>query len=173
MRLIRFMLTVSSGFSKCFNMQMVINLSPVSLSNKKVNIYTCPRLTCLKKNATENACKSISDPLNFKLFWESMPPHPPSGLRLSCLKLASFCSDVWLRPWKVIWKENQHVDCSTDQNSLDRNFFQEASLMSNMVATGQEMVREKNSSRSGESQGISLQVRENFSLWKKSRNSEV
>ena len=45
--------------------------------------------------------------------------------------------------------------------------------MSNMVATGQEMVREKNSSRSGESPGISLQVRENFSLWKKSRNSEV
>ena len=42
-----------------------------------------------------------------------------------------------------------------------------------MVATGQEMVREKNSSRSGESPGISLQVRENFSLWSKSRNSEV
>ena len=36
--------------------------------------------------------------------------------------------------------------------------------MSNMVATGQEMVREKISSRSGESSGISLQVRENFSL---------
>ena len=42
-----------------------------------------------------------------------------------------------------------------------------------MVATGQEMVREKNSSRSGKSQGISLQVRENFSLWKKSGKSEV
>ena len=77
MRLIRFMLTVSSGFSKCFKMQMVINLSPVSLSNKKVNIYTCPRLTFLKKNATENAYKSISEPLNFKIFWGSMPPHPP------------------------------------------------------------------------------------------------
>ena len=34
--------------------------------------------------------------------------------------------------------------------------------MSNMVATGQEMVREKISSRSGESQGISLQVRGNY-----------
>ena len=30
-----------------------------------------------------------------------------------------------------------------------------------MVATGKEMVREKNSSRSGKSQGISLLVREN------------
>ena len=34
--------------------------------------------------------------------------------------------------------------------------------MSNMVTTGQEMVREKISSRSGESQGISLQVSGNF-----------
>ena len=49
-------------------MQMVINLAPVSLSNKKVNFYTCPRLTFVKKNATENACKSISEPLDFKLF---------------------------------------------------------------------------------------------------------
>ena len=47
---------------------MVINLAPVSLSNKKVNFYTCPRLTFLKKNATENAYKSISEPLDFKLF---------------------------------------------------------------------------------------------------------
>ena len=74
------MLTVSIGFSKCFKMQMVINLSPVSLSNKKVNIYTCPRLTFLKKNATENAYKSISEPLNFKIFWGSMPPHTPPPL---------------------------------------------------------------------------------------------
>ena len=50
-------------------MQMVINLTPVSLSNKKVNFYTCPRLTFLKKNAMENAYKSISEPLDFKLFW--------------------------------------------------------------------------------------------------------
>ena len=35
-------------------MQMVINLAPVSLSNKKVNFYTCPRLTFLKKTAAEN-----------------------------------------------------------------------------------------------------------------------
>ena len=44
---------------ECFKMQMVINLAPVSLSNKKVNFYTCPRLTFLKKNATENGYKSI------------------------------------------------------------------------------------------------------------------
>ena len=48
---------------------MVINLAPVSLSNKKVNFYTCPRLTFLKKIATENAYKSISEPLDFKIFW--------------------------------------------------------------------------------------------------------
>ena len=40
---------------------MVIYLAPVSLSNKKVNFYTCQRLTFLKKNATENAYMSISE----------------------------------------------------------------------------------------------------------------
>ena len=50
-------------------MQMVINLAPVSLSNKKVNFYNWPRLTFLKKNARENAYKSISEPLDFKMFW--------------------------------------------------------------------------------------------------------
>ena len=49
-------------------MQMVINVAPVSLSNKKVNFYTCPRLTFLKKNAIENAYESISEPLDFKIF---------------------------------------------------------------------------------------------------------
>ena len=49
-------------------MQMVINLAPVLLSNKKVNFYTCPRLTFLKKNTTENAYKSISEPLDYKIF---------------------------------------------------------------------------------------------------------
>ena len=56
---------------------MVINLAPVSLSNKKVNFYTCPRLTFLKKNATENAYKSISEPLDLKLFLGGMLPDPP------------------------------------------------------------------------------------------------
>ena len=58
---------------------MVINLAPVSLSNKKVNFYTCPRLTFLKKNATENAYKSISEPLDFRIFWlgECAPTPPP------------------------------------------------------------------------------------------------
>ena len=49
-------------------MQMVINLAPTSLSNKKVNFYTYLRLTFLKKNATENAYKSIYEPLDFKIF---------------------------------------------------------------------------------------------------------
>ena len=39
--------------------------------------YTCPRLTFLKKNATENAYKSISEPLDFKLFLGGMLPDPP------------------------------------------------------------------------------------------------
>ena len=73
---------------------MVINLAPVSLSNKKVNFYTCPRLTFLKKNDTENACKSISEPLDFKLFlWGGgvggMLPDPPSSSGLRRSKLAS------------------------------------------------------------------------------------
>ena len=43
-----------------------------------------------------------------------------------------------------------------------------------MVATGQEIVRgKKHSSRSGKSQGISLWVRENLHLWKKSGKSEI
>ena len=71
---------------------MVINLAPASLSNKKVNFYTYLRLTFLKKNATENAYKSISDPLDFKIFWREggsgMPLDPPSGSRLQRSKLA-------------------------------------------------------------------------------------
>ena len=34
-----------------------------------MNFYTCPRLTFLKKNDTENAYKSISEPLYFKILW--------------------------------------------------------------------------------------------------------
>ena len=47
---------------------MVINLAPVSLS-KKSELLHFPRLTFLKKNDTENAYKSISEPLEFKIFW--------------------------------------------------------------------------------------------------------
>ena len=42
-----------------------------------------------------------------------------------------------------------------------------------MVATGQEIVREKKSSRSEKSREISLRVRENLSLGKKSGKSEI
>ena len=87
--------------SEGFKMQMVINLAPVTFSNKKVTFYTCPRLTFPKKNATENASKSISEPLDFKIFWGGMPPDPPSGSRLPRSNLASSCSRVWLRPWKM------------------------------------------------------------------------
>ena len=77
-------------------MQMVINLAPASLSNKKVNFYTYPRLTFLKKNATENAYKSISEPLDFKIFWRGggMPLDPPSGSRLQRSKLAEIHTGI-------------------------------------------------------------------------------
>ena len=42
-----------------------------------------------------------------------------------------------------------------------------------IVTISQEMVRENYSSRSGKSQRISLWVRENLSLWKKSRKIEI
>ena len=66
---IHFIVIIRVTTFECLKMQMVINLAPVSLSNKKVNFYTCRRLTFLKKNATENAYESISEPLNFKIFW--------------------------------------------------------------------------------------------------------
>ena len=85
-------------------MQMVINLAPVSLSNKKVNFYTCPRLTFLKRNTTENAYKRISEPLHFKIFWGGggMPPDPLTGSHLLRSKIASSSSEVWLRPWRLV-----------------------------------------------------------------------
>ena len=74
---IHFIVIIRVTTFECLKMQMVINLAPVSLSNKKVNFYTCPRLTFLKKNATENAYKSISEPLDLKLFLGGMLPDPP------------------------------------------------------------------------------------------------
>ena len=68
-------------------MQMVINLAPVSLNSKKVNFYTCPRLTFLKKNATVKAYKSISEPLDFKRFWRDMPPDPLAARALGARNL--------------------------------------------------------------------------------------
>ena len=73
---IDFIVIIRATTFECFKMQMVVNLAPVSLSNKKVKFYTCPRLTFLQKNATENAYKSISEPLYFKIFWGGMPPDP-------------------------------------------------------------------------------------------------
>ena len=77
-------------------MQMVINVAPVSLSIKKVNFYTCPRLTFLKKNATENAYKSISEPLDFKIFWGACPQTPqrlaPSALETCLVSFSSLAT---------------------------------------------------------------------------------
>ena len=96
---IHFIVIIRVTTFECFKMQMVINLASVSLSNKKVNFYTCPRLTFLKKNATGSAYQSISEPLDFKNFRGGMPPDPPSGSRLRRSKLASSCYEVWLRPF--------------------------------------------------------------------------
>ena len=78
---IHFIVIIRVTTFECFKMQMVINLAPVSLSNKKVNFYTCPRLTFLKKNATENAYKSISEPLDFKIFLRGACPQTPLAAR--------------------------------------------------------------------------------------------
>ena len=71
--------------------QIVINLAPVSLSNKKVNFYTCPRLSFLKKNATENAYKSISESLDVKIFWGGggIPPDPLAARAFGAQNLPS------------------------------------------------------------------------------------
>ena len=84
---------------ECFKMQMVINLAPIALSNKKVNLYTYPRLTFLKKNATENAYKSISEPQDLNIFWGGMPPHPPSGSRLRRAR-SEVCMATTVHPQK-------------------------------------------------------------------------
>ena len=63
-------------------MQMVINLAPASLSNKKVNFYTYPKLTFLKKNAMGNADKGIYEPVDFKIFWGGACPHTPLAARI-------------------------------------------------------------------------------------------
>ena len=57
-----------------------------------------PKIDFLKKNATENAWKRISEPLDFQIFWWGMPPDPLSGSRLWRSKLASSCSEVWPLP---------------------------------------------------------------------------
>ena len=93
---IHFIVIIHVTTFECFKMQMVINLAPVSLSNKKVNFYTCPRLTFLKKNATENAYKSISEPLDFKIFWGACPQTPqrlaPSALETCLVSFSSLAT---------------------------------------------------------------------------------
>ena len=70
-----------------------------------MNLYTCPRLTFLKKNATENAYKSISEPLDFKILLGGgggACPQTPLTARafgarnLPCLVLKS--GYVWTEP---------------------------------------------------------------------------
>ena len=84
------MWTVSSGFSNALlKMQLAIDLAPVSLSNNKVNFYTCPRLTFLEKNAAENARlqEHLQEPLGFKTFWRVCPQTPLKARALDARNL--------------------------------------------------------------------------------------
>ena len=84
---IHFIVIIRVTTFECFKMQMVINLAPVSLSNKKVNFYTCPRLTFLKRNTNENIYKRISEPLHFKISGGGgHAPRPPYRLAPSALE---------------------------------------------------------------------------------------
>ena len=53
-------------------------------SQGSVSISLITRFLCLfrRKYPSENAGKGISQCLGFKIFWGSMPPHPPRVLRL-------------------------------------------------------------------------------------------
>ena len=46
---IHFIVIIHATTFECFKMQMVVNLAPVSLSDKKVKFYTCPRMTFLTR----------------------------------------------------------------------------------------------------------------------------
>ena len=72
-------------------MQMLVNLAPVLLSNKKSELVHLPKIAFLKKCHENIFKKYIPEPLDFKLF---MPPDTPGGSRL----LASSYYQVWLRP---------------------------------------------------------------------------
>ena len=113
---------------ECFEIQIVINVAPVSLSIKKVNFYTCPRLTFLKKNATENAYKSISEPLDFKIFWGACPQTPPAASAFGARNLprlilkSGYGPDVWpahAHCTAEIWKKKFSVVCSASNHSSD------------------------------------------------------
>ena len=95
-------------------------VAAVSLSNRHQYRWAIKKWTStlaqdwLKKNATENAYQSISEFLDFKpaLLGGAFPPDPPSGSCLRRSKLASSCSEVWLRPCKI---ENEQI--KTVQNN--------------------------------------------------------
>ena len=55
---------------------MVINLAPVSLSNKKVNLYTCSRPTFLKTKFHRKCLKEHYWDTRFQNYLEGMPQTP-------------------------------------------------------------------------------------------------
>ena len=77
-------------------MQMVINLAQVSFRNKKVNFYTCSRLTFLKKKCHYGKC------LKERCVCPQKLPDPSSGSRLRRSKLT--WSGLFLFKWGLGWK---------------------------------------------------------------------
>ena len=70
---IHFIVIIRVTTFECFKMQMVINLAPVSLSNKKSDLLHLPKIDFSEEKCQE---ESISEPLDFKIFRGGMPPDP-------------------------------------------------------------------------------------------------
>ena len=116
--------------------QMVINLASVSLSNKKVNFYTCPRLTFLKTNATENACKSISEPLDFKIFPQTPLAARAFGINLASVSLSNKKVNFYTCPRLTFLKTNATENaCKSISEPLDFKIFPQTPLAARAFGT--------------------------------------
>ena len=86
---------------------MVINLAPVSLNNKKVNFYTCSRLTFLKKICHGKCLKEHYWATRSQNYLGVCPQTPLAVRAFRRSKLASSCFEVWLRPCALL----QNLSC--------------------------------------------------------------
>ena len=121
---IHFIVIIRVTTFECFKMQMVINLAPVSRSNKKVNFYTCPRLSFLKKDCQGKCLQEHFWTSKFQNFprgvggGEYAPTERPSGSSLLRSKLASSCPEVWLRPCRLA----KHITKQQQQQNPQRSW---------------------------------------------------
>ena len=118
-----FYVIIRVATTECFKMQMVINLAQVSFRNKKVNFYTCSRLTFLKKKChcgkcLKERCVCRQTPLAARAFGARNLPGPAFVVQVRVgvemlgditfhkatlqsrvnIVFTSSCSEVWLRP---------------------------------------------------------------------------